>query len=288
MALFDFLRSPSVVFMDAVIAKIAEVEGKVEFVRDKDVVAVRRRDGSRLIGLGLLFQEWEKAPGKATQEEIIERAASYAAIPDGMPPVEAAEHLRPVVRRRQHSNDPQAPSPIPTRPLCGELVAMLAVDWPRGRCPVDEALIAQWGISFDTLWENALDRLRQDSPMPPASPLGQFDTLYFGDFYEASRLLLPELFDNQRFRGDPVALPLTQKRVCIAGHLDEAALMALVEAPKLVRDRPFLSAAPIILRDGAWDVIDLERYPRLAFLQPLLDFERALIAEPPPAGWQAI
>ena len=117
-----------------------------------------------------------------------------------------------------------------------------------------ESACRDWGRSFDEVLGIALDNLRARSPCRfERQPEGYYLS-DFGDWHDASRLLLPDLFQQLELRGDPVAIAIVREGLVVAGSEDVpglTAMAAFAEASFLGATRP-ISRAPLVFRQGAW------------------------------------
>ena len=138
--------------------------------------------------------------------------------------------------------------------LAGPLSVLLAVDQPTSIRILNGDDLARWERSFDAVLECALGNLESRSPCRFKRQEGGFYVSQFEDYYDASRLLLPRLFDQLELRGAPVAVAATRYCVVVAGREDVTALNAMATyVDEGVREatRP-ISYAPLILENGVW------------------------------------
>jgi uncharacterized protein YtpQ (UPF0354 family) len=84
------------------------------------------------------------------------------------------------------------------RPLVGDLMVTYVVDEGSSVAFLNEGHLQRWGIGEQTLWTAALRNLRAKPwrPNPGVIGVGNASLLLFssGDGYDATRVLLPELF----------------------------------------------------------------------------------------------
>jgi hypothetical protein len=119
---------------------------------------------------------------------------------------------------------------------------------------VSADVMERWGVSAEQLHEVAIDNLRHKAApaLQPLSP-GLYVSTY-GDFYDAARILLPELAWQLGLPGAPVAM--VPNRICllVASDQDGSALCAMVEKAREVlasEARP-LAAEMFRMQDGQW------------------------------------
>lgn len=172
----------------------------------------------------------------------------------------ARPDLRPAVRTRcylelmrLHSEiDGHDPPDIPYQPIGSHLVAMLVYDLPESMQSISRETLDTWGISFYEAMEIARENLRQVEF--GVASIG--DVLYAamtGDNYDASRLLLPELFERLDFQGLPLALVANRDALMMTGTDDEQGVAVLVELAEKALDAPRpMSGIPVMLDGDEW------------------------------------
>ncbi len=199
---------------------------------------------------------------------------------------EAGPNLLPVVRDRRYLDmailmakvsatkaKVEVPS-FPFRALAGELVVTLGLDTPTATSVVAATELESWGTSFDAAYKVALANLR-------ARTQGSLNEvrpgLYLSDWrdgYDASRLLLPELFASLKLRGDPVIAVPSRSLLVVAGSADPEALAALagVTAEVLGEESRPLSADVIQFSEQHWReaATSVSQQPRLLKARQLL------------------
>jgi len=199
---------------------------------------------------------------------------------------DAAPNLLPVVRDRRYldmailmakvsATKAKVEIPrFPFRALAGEWVVTLGLDTPTATSVVAATELEAWGASFDAAHQVALDNLR-------ARTQGNLNELRPGlyvsrwsDGYDASRLLLPELFKSLKLRGEPVVSAPSRNLLVVAGSEDPAALTALTEITAKVlgeETRP-LSADLLHMHAQGWReaAASVSQQPRLLKARQLL------------------
>lgn len=141
-----------------------------------------------------------------------------------------------------------------SKPLCDVMTVALAFDTPSSIQIVSAEMLSRWGRPFDEALGIAIENLRARSPSRFERVDGGFFVSAFEDYYDASRLLLPELFHQLPLVGDPVAVAVTRSGIVVAGSDEHDALDAMaafVEAHLEQEPRP-ISYLPLILRQGVW------------------------------------
>lgn len=269
-------------FAKLVIQRLRERGWQAAATFDSDRFAVALEGGTVLF-LQTVYKEWCQLP-KSEGKAHVDRVADQAFEGETSDDFDAvAPMLLPVLRNRcQFQNqwrdaalamdhDPYAGA---CRPFCGGLTIALAVDRPTSIAIPMADVQAKWSRSFDEALLTAIDNLRARSPSRFERQEGGFFTSDYGDFYDVSRLLLPELFEILPLKGDPIAIPISRAGLVVAGSEDHHALDAMaafVEAQIENETRP-ISSAPLILRAGEWwpyEADGLASLDRLRVLQNL-------------------
>lgn len=146
-------------------------------------------------------------------------------------------------------------------PLTPDLGVYLALDRPASMRFVGAALLARWGVTVETAFEQALENLRSRSKAP-LEQLGRGVAVSrFADTYDASRLLLSEIVAQIEAPGDPVAVVPGRSVLILAGDRDGEALAAAMRVALDAWEnepRP-LSLVPIVRRSGQWQELLLPR-----------------------------
>lgn len=249
---------------------------EVRYERAEFALIVDER-GAQL-NLGRLFQEWRAHPKPERSTQLDRVIAPVLESRMGDSYEEAAPRLLPVVRSLTELQAGLMEGEPPAievwqdyRMLVSPLAAILAVDLPNTTALLPKERAAEWGYSSDELMAIALENLIARSPVRFTLQDGGFYLSDYPDGYDASRLLLPELFLALQLPGDPVAVAVQRNKVVVAGSEDPEALAAM--AAFVVEDfaattRP-LSYQPLILRDRNWLAFDPEPAAQLAAVREL-------------------
>lgn len=261
MGVFDFLSRPTDIFAGKVIRALRDAGWpyEVQYLRSKFVLLTGYRGG--VLHLAGVYADWRACPRR-------ERAATLARI---ITPIldsaieetweQASPRLLPIVRSLTDlqatalaADEPGLDLWQPHRCLAGPLATLLAVDAPGSISYVQHARVQSWGLPFEVLLDRAIENLVAKSPVRFREMEGGFLVSDYGDRYDASRLLLPELFLALQLPGEPVAVAISRDEVAVAGSEDTAALNAMaahVMVAHAASDRP-LSRLPLILCDRKW------------------------------------
>jgi uncharacterized protein YtpQ (UPF0354 family) len=147
-----------------------------------------------------------------------------------------------------------------SRPFCDTMLLMLAMDSDVSIALLTDEKLDELGVSFDDALGIAVAQLDEMG----SHTIGQLEDGVFitvcQDHYDASRVLMPEMFEQLPVRGNPVAIIQSRSCVLITGSndingLDKIATIALEEFSQTERA---VSLTPIILQNGEWQPFKLE------------------------------
>lgn len=201
---------------------------------------VRRDGGLHTLSLSNLYREYAQAP-RRQRAALLDRFLSSVIVSHALPTnyEQARPQLMPVVRAsggmgiaRQTAMLSGAPpgSQAACRPLAADVVIALVIDQPHAMAYVQERTLQEWGVSWEQALQDALDNLRslpEHGGWREVSP-GVWSGEW-GDSYESSRLLLPDLVYRLGIR-DPVAMVPFRNALLVASASHEAAVRQLVQA----------------------------------------------------------
>ncbi|MDT9001086.1 hypothetical protein RQP53_17540 [Paucibacter sp. APW11] len=222
------------------------------------------------IYLGNLLADYRNSP-RAGRAALLERFLS-GVTGDNMVPVrweDAKPLLMPVVRGRMDlglgelsaRRTPVAEKPFsgtPHRPLAADLMSDLVValvcDMPTSMAYVTEEHLQQWHLGFDEAMEHALQNLRGLPEaqgwreLSPGVWLGEW-----GDSYDSSRLLLPDLIHRLGVP-EPVLLAPFRNALMVCSARQPAALLEIAQrVTAAMDDNPrWLSFEPLRLEGSQW------------------------------------
>ncbi len=245
-------------------AQSAEFDPKMNEVRSE-------RDGTKSnIYLGNLFHEYTRAP-RAERPAVLRKfvlgnAIEAAEMPDTY---EAAKsRLLPIVRtaadeamgllsaQRLSSTRDDNPARLASRPLAGPLIVGLAFDTPNAIRRIDTRQLESWQVDFERVLDDALQNLRG---LPEHGGWQQIAAGVWrgawGDSYEPSRILLPDLIRRLDV-ADPVALMPVRNAllVCSARNEEGLAVMAALAKAAIESEPRWLSLTPLALVGERWEV----------------------------------
>ncbi|MFN3791865.1 hypothetical protein [Massilia sp.] len=201
-------------------------------------------DGAHVINLHNLYPEYCAAAG-GERERQLERAVAMAC-PPGLPATFAAArpHLMPALRGRgmaeylrlmELGKEPDAPSGSLFLPFSGDTVLMLVHDGADMMQSVGPAQLAQWGVGVEEALAAAMDKLRDatvDRFIQVERGVYAGD---WGDAYDSSRLLLPDL--AHRIAGaNPLAMIPARHTLLRASSKNVEGVRAMVALAQRVAD----------------------------------------------------
>jgi len=271
-------RDPEDDFAHRVMRRLKERGWPHEVRYERAEFALIVDESGAQLNLGRLFQEWRTYPKRERSAQLDRVIAPALESRMGDSYEEAAPRLLPVVRSLTELQAGLMEGEPPTievwqdyRMLVSPLAAILAIDLPNTTALLPRERAAAWGRSSDELMATALDNLIARSPVRFTPQDGGFYLSDYPDGYDASRLLLPELFLALQLPGDPVAVAVQRNKVVVAGSGDPEALAAM--AAFVVEDfatttRP-MSYQPLILRDRTWFAFDPAPSPQFAAIREL-------------------
>jgi len=234
------------------------------FAYDESQYQIRGK-GSLVMNLDNLYLDYCRSTRNERQTQIERFIAGMTAedIPDSF--LDAQPNLLPVLRHLAGlelsllSMDEERQkgdffTQFAMQPFSEELAIGIAFDSEVSIQQVGNKTLETWGKTLDEVLAVALDNLRHKAAPKFEEISPGFFVSQFDDYYDASRLLLPELAWQLPLNGNPVAM--VPNRICllITGDRDEAGLEAmLATAEGLLRDQSRPLGTEMFRLDGtAW------------------------------------
>jgi hypothetical protein len=265
--MFGFFGKPSrskfaKIIMDA--ARKAGVGGELKFDEKEFVIHY----GSGRFFLGNFYDEY-CAGNRARKADLVQGAISMMMQGDhAVSREEALEQVVAVVRERamfgflalrQQIDGGEAIAPV-MEPLSDWYVRTLVIDAPRFMQMVTQKDLKDWDVSAEELFEIGLKRLR-DASTPKFQPEDGFFVGAWDDDYDSSRILVPEVFEDLPFEGEPVFCLPNRRMLFVADSANTAAVLAMLnKAEELVQNAPRpQNPVPLTYRDG--EVTDFHPAP---------------------------
>uniref|UniRef100_UPI004039F8FB hypothetical protein n=1 Tax=Variovorax sp. BK018 TaxID=3450241 RepID=UPI004039F8FB len=235
-----------------------------QLVLDLDKFLIRRADGG-VIYLNNLYTDYCQAQPAQRREQITHFALAVASTGGDKPATldEVQLRLLPILRRlggvdlaRIERGDLsiKLEDTMVWAPFSPTLGAAVAIDSDHAIAQVAPGDLERWGIGFEQAFEIATDNLRHKAAPTffEFSP-GLYVSNYL-DFYDASRIFLPELAWQLPLNGDPIAMVPNRTSLLVCGASDVAALEQMITTARRVlreQSRP-LSADMFRLHDKTW------------------------------------
>ena len=231
-------------------------------------MSFRLHGGEMKLFLGNLLHDIQGCP-RAQRPALLERFLDGVLTPDNAIPAsyeEARPRLMPVVRRRgdigivalstlSTSDDPAKQFLPATRPLAGDLVIALVCDRPTSMAYVNASELPKWQVTFDQALADAMDNLRGLPEHGGWRQIGQgVWSGEWGDAYDSSRILLPDLIHRVGVRDPVVAVPFRNALMLTsAGNEAGIALMAQCVRDHAENNQRWLSFQLLRLDGTHWD-----------------------------------
>jgi hypothetical protein len=175
---------------------------------------------------------------------------------------EVADFLRPVVHNLSTVLNSKQRA-LAHRPF-GPLTLGLAIYRPGYDRFVSRDLLASWGMELDAALARAFHNL---AVADPSANFVERDGVYITDYhdlYDSSRLFMPEVLAQLPIDGDPVAVVVSRRCLCVTSGDNVESLRALARiAGDLFLSEPFqLGTAPLVRRGEGWQALEpLEGQP---------------------------
>lgn len=255
------------------VVKLMRSRGMTQIERDlaRGEIVATNETGPMRVYLGNLLHDYVRS-ARRDRPAVIERFIAGMFPAEGAIPErydDARGRLMPVVRskadmgiaalslRRSAGPDASeiAAASIPAhRPLAADLVIALVCDMPTSMAYVIEQQLAKWGVGFEQALSDALDNLRGLPEhggwhqLAPGLWSGQW-----GDSYESSRILLPDLIHRVGV-SQPVVFTPFRNALLLASAGDDAAIAAMVKSAELglEANSRWLSFQPLRLEGRDW------------------------------------
>lgn len=255
-------RTPSVSDVAlALIPYLRAARPTSSFDFDSALGAIRVQGGG-IINLANLHADYLRAP-IGNRDEVLrtfamgvlppEVPASFAAAKDALLP--ALRYLAGIDQSRvvaeHESLDPITDSMLP---FSQSMLVSVVHDTEHAMQQVSSETLKSWGMTTAQALEVAVDNLRHKAPPSFHEISAGLWCSSYGDYYDAARVMLPELAWQLALPGVPVAMLPNRSCLLLTGDRNEAALVAMVAKARDVlasESRP-LSAEMLRLVDACW------------------------------------
>ncbi len=185
------------------VARVLEAQPDMHVVSVNELTLDLRVTGRRVqADLATFYRAYRDAPEQqpAIIQELVQSLVSVPSDPSDTDPTRLLDRVMPMLKPLVLLNDVyerQLPMLV-YRPLVGDLLISYVIDQGQSVAYINEQHLHAWGVNEATLHERALANLRARdwTPYPGVLGAGKGALLIFnsGDGYDATRLLLPELF----------------------------------------------------------------------------------------------
>lgn len=140
-----------------------------------------------------------------------------------------------------------------TRPLGDHHVVGVLIDLPTTVMYPPATSLNDWGVTGQEALAVAIERLRamESRPMEEATP-GVFVSPW-QDSHDCARLLLPEMFNRLKLKGEPVAVAAMRDSLFVTGSQDEKGLRVVYGVAQEAWSQAYpVSLRPLVLRNMQW------------------------------------
>jgi len=225
-------------------------------------VRYTRNGGQGMLSLGNLMREYVNTPRKA-RADLLERFLSGALVAEDSTPTDyatAKPKLMPVVRsvggmalaRQGVAGAAPKPGTQPVqRPLVADLAVGLVIDLPTSMAYVQEKALDDWGVTWEQALQDAIANLRGLpehggwKQIAPGVWSGEW-----GDSYESSRLLIPDLIYRVGI-SDPVAMAPFRDSLLVTSAANPEGIAKMVQiAHDALNDRGRWVSFELLRLDG--------------------------------------
>lgn len=245
-------------FAQLVISALHKRDATIQVDYDPDRFELLHVDDGRrqqLMFLHNSFAEYQR------QEVTLERIIDFIVESRSSVPKDdaALDKLLPVLRPRADILAACAPASDfsysrSSRPFCDSMLLMLAIDNEASIAFLNDEGLDELGVSFEDALGIAIAQLDEKG----SHTVGQLEEgIYLsacGDFYDSSRVLMPEMFEQLPLKGNPVAIVQSRSSVLVTGSddLNGLAKIATFALDDLEKTERAVSLTPIELLNGDW------------------------------------
>ncbi len=194
-------------------------------------------ENSMTFNLHNVYREYCSAE-KKDREAIVSRFVSGMAVPAVPGEFSAARaHLLPILRGRSIAEylllgagqlAPNAADALMSAPFSADSLLMLAHDTEFSMQTVPGAQLERWGVGFDEAFAIAVDNLRDASVSNFVEIVPGLFCGAWGDSYESSRILFPDLVYQLNVGGEPIVMIPSRHRFLVTSGNSTAGLLAML------------------------------------------------------------
>jgi len=201
----------------------------------------------RFFNLANIYREYCTAPASqrpgALRLYVRSWFANRKSIPDSFEDV--GPDLLPAVRNRCYFESTQLKAQLdglsidwPYRVVAEHLAVSLVYDLPEAMMQVQQHHLADWGRGFEEAFNAACENLSQISQDHWESPFPGVWVSPWRDNHDATRLVLADLIQSRRVKGNHVAMAPNRDMLIVAGSEDEPGLARMAILAEKNLDHP--------------------------------------------------
>ena len=259
-------------FGDLMLRRVRATPGIASAEIDRAAFRIQYTDaaGSKgFLQLANAFAEYQAVARGQREAVIAKYLSTLSVVSESQLTFEAARpRLLPILRHKSYfglselsmaltlgpAKEGAAAPLVPRQDFVGDIAVGVAIDSPQTMAVLSSAHLQDWGMEFGACLEAAMENLRDLGAGKFRKPSPGLFVSDWGDSYDASRVLLTDMFSRLEVRGDPVIAMPSTNQVLVAGSHDEKALERLaVAALEGLNSAPRqLSAMLLRLEGGRW------------------------------------
>ncbi len=186
-------------------------------------------------------------PGSAPVEEVLKQV-----LPRLREPL-YFEVLSRQLRAQLEAEQDREGLDVPFRTISEGLCAHLLFDLPTSVVDVNSGRLKAWGLTFDQALTRSLDNLRARFKEPLREVATGLWASSYSEGHDAARLLLPEIFDAVKPKGELVVMAPASHLLLAADSAEESALSLMGDlAKEALTDVRALSGVAMKRQNGQW------------------------------------
>ncbi|HIA50640.1 MAG TPA: hypothetical protein EYN91_00890 [Candidatus Melainabacteria bacterium] len=252
---------------------------RYEPVRFALIVENESGEPQQLFGLAAMFDEYNTAL-ESERNAVVDRYCSFflGVNRNNLPETfeEAKDGLMLIIRHRYlyqvmqmrlaleqgitaNSDELPQDQEIPHVVIGDDFAAGLSYDFPDAMIQITGRQLAKWGVSFDQVYQCALENLKKRSEKPLVEAVTGVFISNWQDGYDASRILLTDLIQSLPFQGAPVAMLPSAENLVMTGADDMEGLASVLNVIEPMADKPrSMVGVPLVLRGGEWVPFEIQ------------------------------
>jgi hypothetical protein len=229
----DFVQTVMRALEKAGVEKVEEIAGDFAL----------KVDGKNTIFLSNVYSNYCGAPRSRRSSVLAEFVTAAVALPSLpeipsefsavkpslMPAIRDAAYFSIIQMLQRRDGKDDRGLEVATKPLVSGLMISLAYDTERSITSINQNQFDKWGVSLEEAFAAAKDNLWERTD--PGKMAGQGGVYWsqWGDSYDSSRILLPELIYRLAVDGDPIAFVPNRNELWVTGANNSAGLAAILK-----------------------------------------------------------